>query len=179
MNLNEILTAGEIVLREQAHLVRVEEVKATEKGATFLRCTGISPDSQGDYTAKLVVNVFPSVGMLSHLEAVLEANGLLLVFGEFSESDTDYGNKTRSIGNARLALFNSMGSFSLDGATMTGEPNTPVVIGVASKATLKTLETVADRAPMAKTVNLKERHARRTMGATTPDAVPAGATTTV
>lgn len=184
--LGQILDQGFVKLREQAHLVRLTKVDATEKGEAFFRCIGISPDADGQLVAKLVVNVFPTVSTLSRLKELTEANGLILLFGELSTADTDYGNKTRSIGNARLATFGPDGTFTLDDGTMTGEPGAAVVIPVSTEATLKTLDVVQDRVPGRKTVELKARHARRTMGKAAPDAdtqadpaaVLAGATAT-
>jgi hypothetical protein len=183
--LGQILNQGFVELVEQAHLVRVNELGTTEKGDTFIRCTGLSPDGNGGLAAKLVVNVFPGAAMLSKLKEVIKADGLLLVFGELSVADTDYGNVTRSIASARLAHFNSEGLFELDGGIMEGQPGSMVVVPIQSKATLKTLETVEDRAPGRRVVELKARHGRRTMGKAAPDADTqaepdaAGATSTV
>lgn len=185
--LGQILNQGYVKLRKQAHLVEVGKLDTTKDGETFLRCVGVSPDADGQLVTKLVVNVFPSVSMLSRMKEITKACGLVLVFGELTISDTDYGNETRAISNAQLATFGPDGKFSLDGGTMTGEPGGAVIIPVSTEATLKTLETVVDRAPNRKTVELKARHsARRTMGKAAPDAdtqadpaaVPVGATTT-
>lgn len=164
--LGNILNQGFVELVEQAHLVKVNKLDTTEKGDPFLRCTGLSPDENGELTSRLVVNVFPGAGMISLLGEVIKANGMLLVFGQISIGDSDYGTQIRSINDARMATFDSEGSFELDGGKMEGTPGAMVVIPIHSKATLKMLEMVQDRPPARRTVELKARHERRTMGKT-------------
>lgn len=186
-SIGNILNAGFVELVEQAHLIRVNELSTTEAGKPYLKCTGLSPNAEGQLTTRLVLNVFPGAAMLAKLSEVVKADGLLLVFGELSQADTDYGNVVRSVNSARLAFFNGEGLFELDGGLMEGNPREMVVVPIQSKATLKLLETVEDRPSTRKTVELKARHsARRTMGKAAPDAdtqadpatVPVGATTT-
>lgn len=164
-SIGNILNAGFVELIEEAHLVRVNELGTTEAGKPYLKCTGLSPNKQGQLTTRLVLNVFPGAAMLAQLSNVVKANGLLLVFGQMSQVNTDYGNVVRSVDSARLAFFNEEGKFELDGGEMTGTPGEMVVVPIQSKATLKLLDTVEDRPSVQKTVELKARHARRTMGA--------------
>jgi hypothetical protein len=167
-SIGNILNAGFVELVEQAHLIRVNELGTTEAGKPYLKCTGLSPNSEGQLTTRLVLNVFPGAAMLAKLSEVVKADGLLLVFGELSQANTDYGNVVRSVDSARLAFFNAEGLFELDGGIMEGHPGEMVVVPIQSKATLKLLETVEDRPSARKTVELKARHGRRVMGGAQP-----------
>jgi len=164
MRLGEILNAGEIELVQQAHLVQIDEVGSTEKGKPFLKGRGLSPTPEGEFTTKLVLNVFPNMAMTTRLSEIVKAPGLVLIFGELSIGDSDYGTTLRSLNGASVALFDDQGEFSLDGGTLKGTPGTVVYIPVSSKATLKTLETVTDRPPQRKTVELKKKHEMRGKG---------------
>lgn len=179
LDIASILAAGSVEIIEEAQLVIVNSVATAENGSTYLKCTGLSATENGA-VSKLVVNVYPAMTELESIEEALEVSSshMLLVFGEMSVKDTDYGNVVRSVGQARFARYNSKGVFSLDDVEKTGEAGALVLTEINRKAVLTQMDEVTNRPATRKTVELKARHSRRTMEAATPEAVPAGATAT-